>query len=240
MEKRAETGNTDRLARTVALTCRNTTDAIRNEISASYLDAYYRQWYELQDKAGVYFSPPKMSGSQVNAYLHHHIAGRNWEDRLKGHFRDYVTGVSTMIKAGKNARLTDERIKEGVRALTGTVGESGVTYNISRLLRTECNAAVNDAILSVFKRAGVEKYKYNAQLDDRMCDPCHELHRKSHRKPFLVKNAKTGVNLPPLHPNCRCWIDPVCGDKFRKLAKKKGKKSKHISYETWFATYVRK
>lgn len=238
MEKRAETGNTRGLARSVAATCRNTTDAIRDEIAASYLDAYYREWYELQDAEGYYFRPPKMSGSQVNAYLHHKIEGMNWEDRLKGHFRDYVTGVSTMIKAGKNARLTDSQIKDSIKALTGTVGESGVTYNIERILRTETNAAVNDAIMSVFKRAGIEKYYYNSMLDDKSCTVCDDLDWKSHKKPFLVKEAKTGKNLPPMHPNCRCWADPVIGDKFRKMAEKKGKKSRHISYATWHRRYV--
>ena len=238
MEKRAETGNTKGLARSVATACKNTTDAIRKEIAASYLDAYYRQWYELQDADGVYFRPPKMSGSQVNAYLHHKIEGMNWEDRLKGHFRDYVTGVSTMIKAGKNARLNDSQIKDSVKALTGTVGEPGVTYKIERILRTETNAAVNDAALSVFKRAGIEKYFYNSMLDDVSCEICDELDWKSHKQPFLVKNAQTGVNLAPMHPNCRCWADPIISDKFRKMADKKGKKSRHISYATWYRRYV--
>jgi hypothetical protein len=39
--------------------------------------------------------------------------------------------------------------------------------------------------------------------------------------------------------NCRCWADPVIGDKFRKMAEKKGKKGRHISYATWYKRYVR-
>lgn len=47
---------------------------------------------------------------------------------------------------------------------------------------------------------GVEWYEYLATLDARTCSVCGALDGKH----FRVSEAKTGVNLPPMHPNDRC------------------------------------
>ena len=189
---------------------------------------------------GYYFTPPKLTDSQLNAYLNHYLAGKNWKDRLQGHYRKYADDIRKIIDNGKRNGIPDDETKEMIFASTGTVGESGITYKIQRILRTESNAAVNDATRSVYKRAGIDKYYYNSQLDDRSCEPCDTLDWESHRRPFSIKTAKTGENFPPLHPNCRCYIEPVISDKFREMAEKKGKTRNQMQYEQWFWEYVLK
>ena len=55
------------------------------------------------------------------------------------------------------------------------------------------------------RSCNIKKYKFVAAIDNRTCDECHELHGKE----FLVSEAKTGVNFPPIHPNCRSVTAPV-------------------------------
>lgn len=239
MEKRAETGNTDKILSSLKTVCKNTTDAVGSQIAWSYRESYYRTWYEMQTEAGYYYSPPKLSQSQLNAYLNHHLAGMNWKDRLQGHYRKYAQDIKQIIDNGRRNHISEDEIKNMILASTGTVGESGITYKIQRVLRTESNAATNDAALSVFKRLKIDEYYYNSQLDDRSCEPCDTLDMESHKRPFKIKEAKTGENYPPLHPNCRCWADPVMNDKARQTMEKKGEQRKKLSYRAWFREYVK-
>ena len=202
MEKRAETGNTDKILSSLKTVCKNTTDAVGSQIAWSYRESYYRTWYEMQTEAGHYYTPPKLTQSQLNAYLNHHLEGMNWKDRLQGHYRKYASDIKQIIDNGRRNHISEDEIKNMILASTGTVGESGITYKIQRVLRTESNAATNDAALSVFKRLKIDEYYYNSQLDDRSCEPCDTLDMESHKRPFKIKEAKTGENYPPLHPNC--------------------------------------
>ena len=85
-----------------------------------------------------------------------------------------------------------------------------VSYsNAQRLIRTEINYISNKGSLQAYKDTGiVEKYRYLATLDSRTSDICRELDGKV----FEIKEAKVGVNLPPLHPYCRSTTVPHFDD----------------------------
>lgn len=239
MEGRAGSGKATGIPQTIRGACQLTTDTVGKTIAATYEDSYYRTWYELQDADRMYFTPPKLTQSQMNVYLNHHLAGANWKDRLQGHYRQYAQDMRGIIRSGTQNRIPAKETQQAIRAKTGTRGESGLTYKIQRVMRTECNHAVNAARLSVFKRTGIEEYYYNSMLDDVSCTSCDDLDWKSHKHPFKIKNAKVGENFPPMHPNCRCWIDPVMSDKARQMMEKKGEKRRHLSYQRWYRDYVK-
>lgn len=69
-----------------------------------------------------------------------------------------------------------------------------------RKLKKERSYASIQENLSRFRELGIDEYIY---LGDG-CDICKSLNGKS----FLVRDAKVGVNLPPMHPGCRCTIVP--------------------------------
>ena len=88
---------------------------------------------------------------------------------------------------------------------TGVHGESGIGYRLNTTLRTESNAAVNLASISVYEAADIEKYRCVEVLDDRTCGFCHSINGKV----FRVSEAVPGVNLSPFHPHCRGFTEPV-------------------------------
>lgn len=71
--------------------------------------------------------------------------------------------------------------------------------NALRVVRTEFNHLANTASIEEYRSKGIKKYRFVAAIDNRTCDWCHELNGKE----FFVKDAKIGVNFPPIHPNCR-------------------------------------
>lgn len=105
------------------------------------------------------------------------------------------------IKAIRKLDVPEKEKKQLITHATGKIGESGLTYAMMRILRTEANSEVNLAARKAANKCALTSYIYHAILDDRLCEKCHQLDGKL----LLWKDAQRGVNLPPLHPNCRCY-----------------------------------
>ena len=72
-------------------------------------------------------------------------------------------------------------------------------HDISRILVTE---ATRISAEQAIKRG--TNYVYHCVGDSRTCPECLALDGKV----FLSTDASIGANLPPIHPWCRCWVEP--------------------------------
>lgn len=81
------------------------------------------------------------------------------------------------------------------------------------LVRTEANAIFNDSVRQVLDDNPLVKgYVFRATLDSRTSKICQE-----HDGEYIPKkDAKPGVNYPPLHPNCRSTVTTVFIDENEK------------------------
>lgn len=77
--------------------------------------------------------------------------------------------------------------------------------NTERLVRTELNHALNETTKLSYEEAEIEEYEYLAEIDKKTSDICRELNGQK----FKMKDAKAGVNYPPMHPYCRSTTVPV-------------------------------
>lgn len=79
----------------------------------------------------------------------------------------------------------------------------GVSYSEARrVLITESARVQGDVQLDSIEQAGFKSYVYIAER--RACVICGSLNGKV----FLVKDKEIGLNMYPMHPNCRCRIAP--------------------------------
>jgi len=69
---------------------------------------------------------------------------------------------------------------------------------LKRKLKKERSYISIQKSLSDLRRLGIQKYAF---LGDG-CSVCSSLNGKT----FLVKDAKVGINLPPMHLGCTCTI----------------------------------
>lgn len=135
----------------------------------------------------------------------HDKRGKTWYERFRNHARTYQQRVID-INAARNARdLSGADAANEIDIATGRGGAGGISYRISSLIRTEAARAANAAALRAIDDSGREFYKVVAILDDATCTGCFAINGRV----FPVKEARPGVNLPPFHPNCRCYIEPV-------------------------------
>ncbi len=72
-------------------------------------------------------------------------------------------------------------------------------YEADRIARTELCRIQNEGAADSFTAAGIEKYRVSIAKDSRVCQKCRALKGKE----FLLSERRTGVNYPPIHPNCR-------------------------------------
>ena len=77
--------------------------------------------------------------------------------------------------------------------------------NAIRIIRTESCWVMNSATIESYKNDGVKRYEFMAFLDKKTSKQCREADGIT----FDIDKAQAGVNLPPLHPNCRSCIIPV-------------------------------
>lgn len=78
-------------------------------------------------------------------------------------------------------------------------------YCADRIVRTESNFIYNRAHFDNYKKAGILKYEFLAEVDSRTSSKC----KKHDRQVYYLAEAQVGWNYPPLHPNCRSTVIPV-------------------------------
>lgn len=73
------------------------------------------------------------------------------------------------------------------------------------LVRTEMAHIQTQASVDRYKDAGLTRYEFLADTDEKTCSVCKALDGKV----FSFAEAQVGVNMPPIHPRDRCSIIPV-------------------------------
>lgn len=95
------------------------------------------------------------------------------------------------------------------------------------------------AQMDSFKDVGVEQFEFVATLDNRTSDICQEMDGKV----FKMSEREIGVNVPPLHCNCRSTTVPYFADLGGERASRnlKGKYktvSADMTYKQWKDNFI--
>lgn len=150
---------------------------------------------ELQRQAGILGRTvrdnARQAGRIVNASFHNaRFSDRIWmyQDALRADLGKLLQ--SGMIQ-GKNPRQLARELRRTFNASR---------YNAERLMRTELARVQTDAQRESFKRNGFTMYEFIANSG--CCDVCSAMDGKH----FRVDKMQSGLNAPPMHPNCRCSI----------------------------------
>lgn len=175
-----------------------------NTLKDAYEDGYFSTMFDAQKRAGVGISFTTPGGKQLETAIREKWLGQNYSDRIWADKKKLTDNIEQM--------LSQEFVRgRGPNDIARDFADRlNVSYsNAQRLIRTEINYISNKGSLQAYKDTGiVEKYRYLATLDSRTSDICRELDGEV----FEIKEAKVGVNLPPLHPYCRSTTVPHFDD----------------------------
>ena len=178
-------------------------DAVSELLSGVYEDSYYRTAFDVQRGLGfgkTLSALPMGTAAEAAAYP---WSGASFSDRI---WRNKDRLVQVL-----GDTLTEGLIRgDGAQALTEKLRAKveSSRYDAERLVRTETARVVESAGLQAYEDCEIEEYELLAALDERTCPICGKLDGAQYK----LKDARTGLNLPPLHPNCRCTTIPVFVD----------------------------
>ena len=171
-------------------------DLIEKGVSAAYTDFYKMQTTEF-GLTGVHTILPKAT---LERLMQQPWSGENFSERIWGN-------AEALGKVLKQEIIQSFMQGISVKDLSDRIEKRFITdrYNTERLVRTELNYALNETTRLSYEEAEIEEYEYLAEIDGRTSDICRELNGQK----FKMKDAKAGVNYPPMHPHCRSTTVPV-------------------------------
>ena len=199
-----------------------------------YEDTYYKTAYDISK--GIGGTPSSFSTLDtrtVNRVLSAKFQGKNFSERIWGNTdilaKQLKEKLAVAIATGQSLDKTSRDIRE----------RFGVSkYYADRLIRTESNYFHNVATLDSYRSMGIEEFQFVATLDRRTSEVCQH----ADGKVFKVKDAIVGVNVPPLHPNCRSTIVPYLKNYqqktriYRDPETGRNKYTYNVGYSEWAAS----
>ena len=199
-------------------------------------EAYYHTIFDIAKGVGAQPVFSAVNARLIDKVMNEDWSGENYSkriwrntNRLAGNIREVMT----------QAAMSGESIYKTARKLSDAFNTNA--YNGVRLIRTETTYACNQAEMLSYKSLDIDKYKYVATFSERTCDVCS----KQDGKIFTADEFKSGVNLPPMHPNCRCTTIAYFEEGMPQMRIAKDKDGKNITipakmtYNEWYDKYIK-
>ena len=126
-------------------------------------------------------------------------------------FSDIIWGNSNQLAVELKRELTQGFIKgSSIQKMSSNIAKrmDNSYKNAMRVVRTESAHVLNKSAIMSYADAGVENVEFLAVMDGKTSAICFNLNGDI----IPLKDAVPGVNMPPLHPNCRSTILPVLDD----------------------------
>lgn len=209
---------------------------LRDVLHDAYEDSYYKTMYDIQQGTGIGISFDKPSEAQIATACMMQWNGSNYSDRVWNNKDILVRALSTIIPqsfiAGNSIPQLVQKLQEKV-----TTSQAAAV----RLVRTEVNRVANAGTIKSYMNSGVvTEYEFVATLDWKTSQICQDMDGQR----FKVKDARVGINLPPLHPHCRSTTIPYYDDNAitQRIARANNGINYHvpedITYSDWVSKYA--
>ena len=204
-------------------------------MSINYLAGYYSSYYNVAQGVEVAVNFATVDKLGVEKAIKERWNGRNYSDSIWTDKDRLLQSISTILPRSFSMGLNSNQLGDMIAK------ELGVSKSRGRALaRTEINHLCNQSALDVYKAAGIEWYEFLATLDMRTSDICRGMDGTRHK----VSQAKTSVNFPPMHTNCRSTTIPYFedDDAVDRIAKDENdnniKVPRRMSQSQWVSEYV--
>jgi SPP1 gp7 family putative phage head morphogenesis protein len=176
------------------------TDSSLDEfLTGLYSDTQEHAQYDIEQYLGMGVDFGGVTPAQVIAVVHTGYDGRDYSGKI-WYDRDTLSQNLGVILP--RAFVTGQSVQNTAQELSKAMGSS--LNDAVRLVRTEGSFIASKADMSLYSSVGVTSYEFVATLDQRTDEECGWLDGQH----FPISQAEVGVNLPPIHPNCRCTTVP--------------------------------
>ena len=125
--------------------------------------------------------------------LKHPWSGKNYSQALWENTDKLATLAKRELTMGF---MNGSSVQKMAKEINDVMGKG--RYAAERLVRTESSYFSNQGELASYREMGIQEYTFLGGG----CEICMELNGQS----FPLDEAEPGLNLPPIHPNCKCTI----------------------------------
>lgn len=191
-----------------------------------YKTNYYRGCYDVQSILGIGFHVAKVDEKMLQRILEHPWSGKNFSQALWENTDKLAVLAKREITLGF---MTGASVQKMAKEINDVMGKG--RYAAERLVRTESSYFSNQGELASYRELGVEEYIFLGGG----CEICAELSGRA----FPLEEAEVGLNLPPIHPNCKCTIRAKT--KFGMFKDREGVNplKENPKFEEWKKKYVK-
>lgn len=158
-----------------------------------YKTNYYRGCYDVQSVFGVGFCVSKVDEKMLFRILRHPWSGKNYSQALWENTDKLATLAKRELTMGF---MMGSSVQKMAKEINDVMGKG--RYAAERLVRTESSYFSNQGELAAYRELGIAEYTFLGGG----CEDCQALNGQD----FPIDEAEPGVNLPPIHPNCKCTI----------------------------------
>ena len=165
-----------------------------------YSDQYHRTLFDVDQYTGFHAEFARINDAAVKRLLDYPFDGLMFSTRLWRQSEDLKPQIQQLVNRMFVTGKPPQDFADELAARFGVKAKEAY-----RLLYTESAYMTEQAALDAYREDQIDRYAYTAALDTKTCEVCGELDGKE----FAVKDAKPGINYPPMHPWCRCTTVPV-------------------------------
>lgn len=162
-------------------------------------DVYFQSCYDIDKFRGYTFGYAGLSEIQLNKLVNERWLGENYSSRIWKNKEKLIDNINNTLITGIARGFNPNKIAEEMKGNS----DSGL-YVFERLCRTECSHILNEARMQSYKDTNLNEYEFIGALDNTTCDECGAFDGEHYK----LSEKVTGVNFPPIHPNCRCSTAP--------------------------------
>ena len=215
------------------------TGVMKKHFAETMAFGYYNTLFQTSRSFDIVVSFDSIPKRAIESALKEPFAGGIFEDRVMKNMSETLKDeLRNIITTGMEEGHTLWKMSQDMKEMMGYSQK-----DCERILRTETNHFYNSGTLTAYQELQVEKYVFLATLDTRTSKKCQELDLKT----FTVDEAQTGVNLPPMHPNCRSTTMMYVDDEWLKSLDRRARDNrgkgiliKNMDYAEWYKTYIDK
>lgn len=153
---------------------------------------------EIKRQAGILGETVGDNKKYADSIVNASFRNATWSERIWNNQEQLKQELHKTLSRGL---IQGRNPREMARDLRKTREAS--VYDAERLLRTEMSRVRMDAKLRSIVDNGFTEFIFIAEPgSSRTCDVCKSLDKSI----FKVSDGQVGINIPPIHPNCRCSI----------------------------------
>ena len=179
-------------------------ELLQEHLEFAYTYAFEHTAYLLAVNTGVeqYFTMPNQNA--LKEVIKYPISGEKFSKRIWKNNTALLAKLKEELTRSAIQGKSITKIAKDLKPYLRDSNDKYADYNAKRIARTETAFMLESATVETYKQVDLPKLQILATLDKRTCNHCgkHDLELVD------VDKAKSGVNIPPFHPNCRCTTTP--------------------------------